>query len=145
MRSYVDRQAGNYIHTKLKNAKDYAYICSPYIDRRYLNEIIALANKIPVKLITTDRQKGFYLKSYLTSNLTQPNHLQSLISKNSDIIHAKIYVIDDKYAVDGSANLTDNGLWHQVNYLHQYDKPEEVAEIKKVFERIWDFNYEGNP
>jgi hypothetical protein len=55
-----------------------------------------------------------------------------------------MYVVDDVYAADGSANLMYNGLWNQVNNIHVYDIPAEVQSIKRTFEKIWNYNSREN-
>lgn len=141
MRSYVDRRAGRYIHSKLKTAKKSVYICTPYIDQKYVDELIMLANRqILVKLVSSSKQAYFDLRDYLLSSTIDYLYFKHLIVPKTDFVHAKILVIDNCYAVDGSANLTKNGLWDQVNYIHVYEDPKEIQEVINAFEKIWKFN-----
>lgn len=143
MRNYVDRCTGRYIHARLNNAEKSAWICTPYIDKKYAEILISLAkSNVEVKLIATNRQTGFYLRNYVTSQSPPPN-FKALIPTGTDFVHAKLYIIDDEYAIDGSVNLTANGLWNQPNYVHIHESKEEINIVKDTFNRIW--NYNSNP
>ena len=141
MKNYVDRRTGRYIHTRLQEAKSYVWVCSPYIDTKYVDILLDLAARgIEVRLISSNRQTGFYLRNYLKEKSSLPGTFHSLVLTGSDFVHAKLYVIDDNYALDGSVNLTQNGLWNQPNYIHIHQLREEVAVVKDTFNRIWDYN-----
>ena len=143
MRDYVGTGMGKYISYKLFNAKTYAYICSPYIDQYYAEAILALAEKgIAVRVIATDRQAGgFSLIDFFEDNLEgNGDNFECFTVDGPGFIHSKMYIVDDNYAVDGSANLTRAGLWNQVNNIHVYDNPEEVQSLKRSFTKIWDYN-----
>lgn len=144
MRNYVDRHTGRYIHSRLNDAKTSAWICSPYIDKKYLDMLIELASgNIDVRLITTNRQSGYNVREYLKQNQTNLNSFHPLILTGDDYVHAKLYIIDDDCAIEGSVNLTSNGLWNQPNYVHVHESQEEVRIVKDTFNRIW--NYNSNP
>lgn len=144
MRDYVGTGMGKYLAYKLFNASKYAYICSPYIDQKYAGAIVQMAKRgIPIKLITTDRQAGgLYLSDYFGGyyRKSKDNDFEVLMVEGEGFVHSKMYVVDDDFAVDGSANLTYAGLWNQVNNIHVYDTPEEVSRIKNTFDKIWDYN-----
>ena len=139
---------GKYIAYKLFNAQNYAYICSPYIDQYYAEAILKLARRgVNVKVISTDKQAGgFYLGDYFEQQAGSiGNNFDYLIFEKdyNNFIHAKMYVIDNKYAVDGSCNLTRAGLWNNVEHVNVYDFADEVQAIKESFEKIWRFNDGG--
>lgn len=144
MRDYLGTGMGKHLVYRLFNAKKYAYICSPYIDYKYSGAILKMADRgIPIKLVTTDRQpSGFYASEYFGKYYRDSKNkdLEVLLIGGEGFVHSKLYVIDDSYAVDGSANLTYAGLWNQVNNIHVYDTSEEVQNLKSSFEKIWDYN-----
>jgi phosphatidylserine/phosphatidylglycerophosphate/cardiolipin synthase-like enzyme len=142
MKDYVGTGMGKYIAHKLFNAKKYAYICSPYIDRYYADAILGLAEKgVLVKVMATDRQAGgFSLLDYFEDSYDGGENFDCITIDGEGFVHSKIYVVDDAYAVDGSANLTYSGLWNQVNNIHVYDTSTEVQNVKRSFEKIWDYN-----
>jgi phosphatidylserine/phosphatidylglycerophosphate/cardiolipin synthase-like enzyme len=51
-------------------------------------------------------------------------------------IHEKIY-INEYAAVTGSANLTYNGLYKNIEHIDLTNNPDKVAALKKHFDRIW--------
>ncbi|RLI28276.1 hypothetical protein DRO58_02500 [Candidatus Bathyarchaeota archaeon] len=56
---------------------------------------------------------------------------------SGEFIHAKIYVIDDEYAVTGSANLTYEGMWKNTEHITVYETAEEVMRVKSDFIHLW--------
>jgi phosphatidylserine/phosphatidylglycerophosphate/cardiolipin synthase-like enzyme len=140
MRNYVDRCTGRYIHARLNNAEKSAWICTTYIDKKYAEILISLAKSdVEVKLISTNKQTGFFLRNYIASQSPPPN-FKSMILTGTNFVHAKLYIIDDEYAIDGSVNLTANGFWNQPNYIHIHESKEEVNVVKDTFNRIWNYN-----
>ena len=139
MKDYVGLGMGKYISYRLFNAKKYAYVCSPYIDQYYADAILDLAEKgVLVKIIASDKQAGgFSLVDYFEDNYEGGEDNFDCITLDGDgFVHSKMYVVDDNYAVDGSANLTYNGLWNQVNNVHVYETLSEVQNVKRTFEKI---------
>ena len=57
--------------------------------------------------------------------------------KKTGFIHSKIYIIDKRHAISGSANLTYSGLNKNVESLSIAETVEEVQKIQTDFMRIW--------
>jgi len=145
VKTFDGKEMGKHIAYKLFNASKYAYICSPYIDQYYAEAILRMAKRgVIVRVISTGRQAGsFSLGDYFEQEADSiGDNFDYLIFEKSDnnFIHAKMYIIDDKYAIDGSCNLTKAGLWNNVEHLNVYDFEDEVQSIKKSFEKIWRYN-----
>ena len=60
-----------------------------------------------------------------------------------DFVHAKIYVVDGRIAMVGSANLTYSGLWNNIEHLLITQTQEEVEMIEGDFDKLWN-SYGGN-
>ncbi|RLI74536.1 hypothetical protein DRO97_05745 [Archaeoglobales archaeon] len=48
-------------------------------------------------------------------------------------LHAKLYIIDDKYVISGSANLTLRGMRHNIEHVEVKMDKDSINEFNKVF------------
>ena len=53
------------------------------------------------------------------------------------LIHAKIFIIDDKHAIIGSANLTEDSFFDLPEYIIIHDDKSEVKQITNDFFYLW--------
>lgn len=152
MRSYVGRGAGAHIENKLLSAQQYVLVCSPWISPFYAQKLVDLAKRgVVVKLITSNsdvREHQEALK--IIKNALKPERdwlgrvkkdwqPPSIDVKIIDerFVHAKIYAIDGNYAVVGSANLTEHGMWKNVEHLIIFDDETSVEQIENDFALLW--------
>lgn len=74
---------------------------------------------------------------------TSLEELKKLISFNNvevrvlDDLHAKLYIIDNKYAISGSANLTLRGMRHNIEHVEVKMDKDSINEFNKVFNEMW--------
>jgi len=137
-------ESGKYVIDRLFGADTYALICSPYISEQYAKEIVQLAKRGRlVKVLTTDKitERNFYIRDYF-KEAKRSEHLETLktlVMKHcgQSLEHSKMYIIDDKYAVIGSANLTRPGMWKNSETINIYETETEVKAVKVVFEEAW--------
>lgn len=145
MRIECGKDVGKHVVDRLFNARNYAYICSPYISRDFAHKIVALArNDVNVKVLTTSQStdNDFFIRSYFleereADGLGNLHHLVLKRTSKNGIFHAKLYVIDDSYAMSGSANLTEPGMKSNSEIMHVSETPQEVQMLKAVFEKFW--------
>ncbi len=52
--------------------------------------------------------------------------------------HAKVYILDDKWVLSGSVNLTVNGLKFNAENLTAVSDPERVGYYKEQFQKYWE-------
>lgn len=114
-------------------------------------------NGVFVKLITTDkpnvgnfndeergngdtlqilRQINGSARAFLKAKDVNKERISYKIVK-SGFIHAKIFLVDGKYAAAGSANFTTYGQTKNVEHLFYSEEPAEVGQIDNDFETIW--------
>lgn len=160
-RTHVGKNAGYVIERQVKQAQLSIKICSPYISPEYAKILAQLARKgICVKLIASEARSsnlktsngswsnGPALDILRTANKSLADFFSADIRylKNpaleyrivkSNFVHAKIYIIDSRYAVVGSANLTEYGMTKNVEHLIVTDNIEEVRQLDKDFEELW--------
>lgn len=158
METYVGRHAGTFIEDKIILARDTIKICSPWIGPKYAKLISNLVDSnVHVKLITTYtsyrnssddeekmygdtldilRQINISEKAFLRAKDLGKERISYKIVKNG-LIHAKMYMVDGKYAVTGSANFTYYGQTKNVEHLFYSEEPREVHRLDRDFEAIW--------
>lgn len=56
--------------------------------------------------------------------------------KSQKFIHAKIYVIDERFVATGSLNFTRQGFWDNVEHVI-YHEGEELRSVIEQFEDVW--------
>ena len=154
METYVGRGAGSHIEKQLFSSKDYALICSPWISSQYAKKIIQMVERgVSCRVITSDKIAGDSdeslkllqefvkpKKDYLgrtKKDWSPPPFEYKIIAER--FVHAKIYTHDGLYAVTGSANLTDSGLWHNVEHIIIMNNSNDVEKIEHDFEHLWNY------
>ena len=154
MESYVGRGAGAHIEKQLFSSKNFALICSPWISAEFTKRIIQMVERgVSCRVITSDREAGDtektleLLKEFVkpeTDYLGRPQKDWSPPPFDYKIIsdwfvHTKIYISDGKYAVTGSANLTNNGLWQNAEHVIILNNANDIEKIESDFEHLWNF------
>lgn len=151
---HIGKGVGKYIEKELFSARDYVLIASPDISPSLGEKLFEMTNHgIRVRVITSNTSgadsdktnqyaRDFVKppKSYETDPTEwRPPPLEYKIvnTKEVSLIHAKIYVIDGKCAIFGSANLTVNSFWNFAEYIHITRDPAEIKEIEGDFETLW--------
>jgi hypothetical protein len=138
MKTYCASNAGSQIEPVLWNARESVWIISPWLGKDYAERLAFLSQKgIEVRIIT----------SYVDSNIesieilkaAQNTNLRLLVldKEKAAFIHAKIYIVDNKYGISGSANLTFTGLNSSIENLSIAENQEEVQKIRNDFMNIW--------
>jgi phosphatidylserine/phosphatidylglycerophosphate/cardiolipin synthase-like enzyme len=148
MESHIGVGVGKFIETEFESAKNYIWISSPTISQNIGKKLFDLAKKgIKTRVLTSDKITN---ESDLTNQLAKKliltnknnNNLFSLdykivSPKEIPMIHAKIYIIDGKCAIIGSANLTENHFWNYAEYILVLREPDFIQTIKEDFEKLW--------
>jgi len=89
---------------------------------------------VEVRIVTSDDVYNAETYSYL-SQLPQTTNFDVHFVKK-ETVHSKIYVIDDKYAVEGSVNFTYRGLNQQTNNFVIYEN-QEADQVANDFKSLW--------
>ena len=151
MKTYVGRGVGAYIENKIFRAEDYLLISSPWISPGYAEKLVALADQrgVAIKVITSDKPENQGSIEVFRKRLTPKRDFLGRVKKDwappsidlkvvrERFIHAKIYAVDGHYAVVGSPNFTEQGFWHNAEYILIFEKPEEVEQIENDFGQLW--------
>jgi len=150
LKTYVGRGAGAFIENQFFAAPKTAFllVCSPWISPKYAQRLIDFARKgINIKIITGDSELNQETLRLLQNATKPPRDWLGRIPKdwtppsldiiviNEHSIHAKIYV-KEGYAVVGSANLTESGLWKNAEHIVIFEG-EEAEQIIADFETLY--------
>ena len=152
MHTHIGRGVGKFIEEELFKAKNYVKVCSPNISYSLCERLFGLLdNQVKIQVITSDiftgdknsKQANSLAKKTIQKfqkddNLDESNLQYKVISTyDIPLIHAKIYVIDGKCAIIGSANLTENSFQNFVEYVLISDDVDLVKKIEKDFDNFW--------
>ena len=153
MLTHIGRGVGTHIEKEVFQAKDYVKICSPNISYSLCEKLLTLLDRgVKIQVITSDVNTG-------DQNSKQANQLAKekiqQIKKNDKnstelafdyrvistydvpLIHAKIFVIDGKCAIMGSAYFTENSFHNYAEYILITKEIDMVNRIERDFESIW--------
>jgi hypothetical protein len=138
MKAYCDSNAGSQIEPVLWNARESVWIISPWLGKDYAKRLALLSQKgIEVKIITSYVNWNIESLEILTASKNPNLRLLVIDKEKATFIHAKIYIVDNEYAVSGSANFTYSGLNSSVENLSIAENKEEVQKIRNNFTNMW--------
>lgn len=138
MKTYCDSNAGSQIEPVLWNARESVWIISPWLGKDYAKRLASLSQKgIEVRIITSYNDFNIDSLDILKASENTNLRLMVLDKEKVAFIHAKIYIIDNKYGFSGSANLTYSGLNSSVENLSIAETNEEVQKIRNDFMNLW--------
>jgi phosphatidylserine/phosphatidylglycerophosphate/cardiolipin synthase-like enzyme len=125
----------NDVTKAIKSADEYVYVSmffvEVYSDNKPINELAAAkARGVDVKLIVSNHSLALYPS--LESDLKAKG-----IPYRIDSTHAKVVVIDDKFAYIGSANWNKNGLGNNWELTYKSNNPSTIAEAKEFVTQLW--------
>jgi phosphatidylserine/phosphatidylglycerophosphate/cardiolipin synthase-like enzyme len=158
LKTYVGRGAGAFIENQFFAAPQTSFllICSPWISPKYAQYLIDFARRgINVKIITGDSNLNTETLRLFREATTPPRDwlgrtpkdwtppLLDMIVIHEHDIHAKIYA-KEGYAVVGSANLTEQGLWKNAEHIVIFEG-EEAEQIINDFGTLYQLYKEHPP
>ena len=153
METHIGQGVGKYIERELFNATDYVKISTPNVSYSLCEKLFGLLDRgVKIQLITSDvitgdinsKQANELAKEKIkqlnkTNDDSSDLPLQYKVISTDDIplIHAKIFVIDGKCAIMGSANFSENSFKNFVEYILITKEANMVKNIENDFESFW--------
>lgn len=147
METHIGVGIGKFLEIELEKAQNYIWISSPVISQQIGEKIFNLTKKgIKTRIITSDKissdsdltnQTAMRLISEFENQEDFQLDYKVVSRKEIPIIHSKIYIIDDKCAVFGSLNLTENHFHKYAEYIWIVREPELINKIKTDYEILW--------
>ena len=142
MKTYSGSNAGSKIKPLLEHAEESVWITSPWLGKEYARLLTSLSKKgVEVRIITS--KVDYNLESLeILKACENPNLNFLVLDKDSHddratFIHAKTYLVDKKFGISGSANLTYSGLNTNVENLSIAETEQEVQQMESDFMRLW--------
>ena len=137
-------EVGKLVEPIIFGAKKEVDIISPYISPRYASKLVDLANRgIKTRIVTWFPRKGkeefaFQMDSLkiFQKNLGENLSVRTVDKPDIKLPHDKTYLIDDKLII-GSFNLTESGLYGNLERAEIRIHPATIAQEKVQFEKLW--------
>lgn len=141
MQVFVGKDVGKYIEKQLFSAENYVMICTPSISYDFGVKILEMVKDgIKVKIIISNSGAGetnqvhSMIKNFIKTN----NSLEYKIIDTKDVfVHAKVFIVDGKYAVVGSANFTKASFWLNVESIVTFSEIDDIKNIEVQFNKLW--------
>ena len=153
METHIGQGVGKYIERELFNATDYVKISTPNVSYSLCEKLFGLLDRgVKIQLITSDvitgdanskqanelaKEKIKHLKKTNDDSSDLPLQYKVISTYDIPLIHAKIFVIDGKCAIIGSANFSENSFQNFVEYILVTKETEMVKKIESDFESFW--------
>ncbi|MDC0154546.1 phospholipase D-like domain-containing protein [Nitrosopumilus sp.] len=145
METHIGKNLGKIIQKEILSAKESLLISSPGISFFIGKKIFEKAqNGIKTKIITSeDGGSDSQETNKMALKLLNDNKIQQFLDYkiiNSDIIeliHPKIYIVDNKCAIVGSANLTKNSFYNYVEFIQIFNNKKDIEIIKNDYNKLW--------
>lgn len=144
--THMGKGVGKYIKDELSNTSNFVKICTPNISHSFCKELFQKLDKgIKIKIITSDiltGEKNSVQAKSLAKKIVQENKTSNLEYKTIStydipLIHAKIFIIDGKCAIIGSANFTENSFENFAEYILITRDMELVKKIEQDYDNFW--------
>lgn len=138
MKTYTGSNSGSLIEPVLWNARESVWIISPWVGKNYAKRLALLSQVgIEVRIVTSNVDYNAESLEVFKDSENPNLMLLVLDQEKATFVHSKIYIIDNRHAVSGSANLTYSGLNKNVESLSIAETKEEVQKIETDFMRVW--------
>ena len=145
MDRYIGQGMGKYIEKEIFSATKSLLFSSPSISISFGKRLFKMAeNGVEIKVITSDKtgtegdKTNLLAQNYIKPTI--PLDYKVVSTKEVAVIHAKIYIIDGKCAITGSANLTENSFWNFAEYVSITRDSAEIKQIEDDYNKLWN-NY----
>ena len=138
-------EVGKIVEPIIFHAKKQVNIISPYISPKYASKLVKLSSEgVKIRVVTWLPTKGekeefaFQMDSLKVFQKNLGENLSVRIVDKPDVKlpHDKTYIIDDKL-ITGSFNLTESGLYGNLERIEIKIHPATVANEKAQFEKLW--------
>jgi len=146
METHIGVGIGKYIEEKISNAQNNIFISSPRMTSSLVKKLINYSKKgIKIKIITSEpvlekhKDAIKIFQSEFTNKSYDVNFLEVKVvdALQAALIHARIFIIDDKCAIIGSANFTEDSFFDLPEYIIIHDDKSEVKQITNDFFYLW--------
>ncbi len=141
--SETSREMGKVIEPLLQGSRRSIDVSSPFISPRYARMLIDKSKQgVKVRVLTWMPKPGEEGYDYHVESLRilRENLNDNLEVRIANQLHAKIYLVDGKIAITGSANLTESGMYGNLEHIDMKLDPKLVSEINRGFDELWNIS-----
>lgn len=137
------REVGKVVEPLLQDARKSIDISSPFISPKYARMLTNKSKEgIRVRVLTWIPKPGEesideYRYHVESLRILKENINENLEVRVTDRLHAKIYVIDGKIAITGSANLTERGMHGNYEHIDIKLDSRSVSRVSEEFSKLW--------
>lgn len=148
MHSHIGVGVGKYIEEEFEKTKNSLWLASPIITPNIAKKLINVAkNGIKIRIITSSRiteeseQANIIISKFCKEKIkdkSEPGiNIKTINHNEVPMIHAKIFIFDQKTVIMGSVNLTEKHFWEYAEYIWVIDESEYVEQTIKDYETLW--------
>ena len=136
-------EVGKTVEPLLIEAKKLLNVSSPFISPKYANMLVDISRKgVKVRVLTwmpelREEEIEEYRYHIESLRILKNNVSENLEVRIAEKLHAKMYIIDDKIAITGSANLTERGMHGNYEHIDIKMNPSSVLRIYEEFTKLW--------
>jgi len=128
--------------TAIKSTEQILRISSPWLSKHILDRFVEplLQRKVKIKILTkkpeASEEKHIEALEYL--RLLLQRYQELLEVKLLENLHAKCIIIDDSILFTGSMNLTESGVYRNIEILIRVQEKEIINEAITQFRELWE-------
>lgn len=148
METHIGRGMGHYVQKELDSASEKILISTPLISYSLAEKLVEFTRRgTIIRIITSEtdvngyREAIEYLRRFSRTpvKVSQHNAIQIKVVSSHEVslIHAKIYIIDDKCAITGSVNFTEDSFFNYPEYVIISRESNRISQIRADFEKLW--------
>jgi len=140
--SESSREVGKVVEPILNEARKSIDVSSPFISPRYAHMLVNISRKgVKIRVLTWMPELGEVVDEYRyhveSLKILKDNVSENLEVRIAEKLHAKIYIVDDKVVITGSANLTERGMYGNYEHIDVKMDPSSVLRIHNEFIKLW--------
>ena len=122
----------------MKQARKGTIIVSPYLTYGAIKKLLSYVSEDARVCVVTRVDRGGF-----AAGLTDPEAIRCILDEceetwNNPKLHAKVLIIDDRFAIISSLNITDDGLTKNFEAGVLTQNPAVISVLKKLVDRLKD-------
>lgn len=132
----INKHINEIFYNLVSDSKSTIKLCAPYVKQDIVNNVYANKREnVKIDVISNFSMPNFYKRSSDIEAFKTIIESQDKVY-NCQLLHAKIYIFDDKYSIITSSNLTSSGFKRNLEYGVFIDDSMLVKETVKDFKNI---------
>ncbi|MEM2753875.1 MAG: phospholipase D-like domain-containing protein [Nitrososphaerota archaeon] len=127
----------------IKAARSHIYITTPWISKNIVDDLLIKANAgVRIRLLVSDDTSNYAHSeslNYLRQVIAQYSRVEVRLCPSEEIfVHAKGVMVDDCMLLEGSFNLTNNGLKESIENVIVSFTSHDALDFARGFNQLWE-------